>query len=37
MKSILSPSQAARKLASEKVTVAAVGNLEHVPYAADLN
>lgn len=29
--------QAARKLASEKVTVAAVGNLEYVPYAADLN
>jgi len=28
---------AARKLSSEKVTVAAVGNLEHVPYAADLN
>lgn len=28
---------AARKLASEKVTVAAVGNLESVPYAADLN
>lgn len=29
--------QAARKLASEKVTVAAVGNLEHVPYASDFN
>lgn len=29
--------KAARKLASEKVTVAAVGNLEYAPYAADLN
>lgn len=28
---------AARKLGSDKVTVAAVGSLEHVPYAADLN
>ncbi|CAO1300935.1 unnamed protein product [Diamesa hyperborea] len=28
---------AARKLSAEKITVAAIGNLEHIPYAADLN